>query len=146
MKIIRLPILAVFAACCLTAAVYAGDPTGTWQWTNKGHGDHVMKATLKLELKDGQLLGSLKSHRAETVITDASFNDPVVAFSVTREHDGESFTAKYSGTLDGDTITGTMEMPSRDDGDPVTHPWTATRVVPTAAPTPDVPPAPVGSP
>jgi hypothetical protein len=136
MKIIRFPIMAVFAACFLAAAAYAGDPTGIWQWTNKGHGDHVMKAALKLELKDGQLTGSLSSHRSETAIADASFKDDVVAFTVTREFHDQTVTIKYSGKLDGDTITGTIESPGRDGGAPMTHDWTATRVNPNPATAP----------
>jgi hypothetical protein len=142
MKILRFPILAIFAAFFLTAAAYAGDPTGTWQWTNKGRGDRVMTAILQLELKGGQLTGSLSSRKSQTAIADASFQGDLVSFTVTREFRGQSATVKYSGKLTGDSITGTMESPGRDGGAPRTHDWTATRVV--AAPS--AAPAPVGGP
>jgi hypothetical protein len=132
-KKLLLTIAAILAACVLNLAAYAGDPTGTWQWTNKGRGDRVMTATLTLDYKDGQLTGSLSSRNSETAIADASFHDPVVAFSVTREFRDQSITITYSGKLDGDTIKGTMSRPGRDGGAPVAQEWIAKRVAPGAA-------------
>lgn len=72
-----------------------------------------MESTLKLELKDGTLSGAVTSGRmGEAPISDASFKDDVVAFSLTRERNGNTFTAKYSGKLEGDTIVGTIELPA----------------------------------
>jgi len=123
---LHIPLLALTAFLGIGANAHAADPTGTWQWTNKGHGGHTMTATLKLELKDGQLTGSVKTRNSETAIADASFKDDVVAFTVTREFHDQSFTIKYSGKLAGDTIKGTMTGPGRD-GETVTHDWTATK-------------------
>jgi hypothetical protein len=139
--VFRLTILAAAASFLLAAAAHAADPTGTWLWTNK-RGDRVMKSTLTLVLKDGQLTGSVKTRRADTAIAGASFKDGVVAFTVTREMRDQSLTFTYSGTLDGDTIKGTMVMPGWDGGDPVTRPWTATRLKPGAEPPPPPPPPP----
>jgi hypothetical protein len=141
LRILRLPILAA-AAAFLVAAAHAADPTGTWQWTTK-RGDRVMKSTLTLLWKDGQLSGSVKSRRNETAIAAASFKDGVVAFSVTREMRDQTMTFTYSGKLDGDTIKGTVVSPGWDGGDPVTRDWVATRVQPGAA---EPPPAPAPAP
>jgi hypothetical protein len=42
----------------------------------------------------------------------------------------------YAGKLDGDTITGTIERPNPDGGDPVKSDWKATRGTDAAAPAP----------
>ncbi len=60
----------------------------------------------------------------------------MIAFSVTREFNGNSMTTKYTGKLDGDTIKGSVERPGRDGGDPVKTDWTATRGAAAAAPAP----------
>ncbi len=84
-------------------------------------------------MKDGKLTGSLSSpgrgggEPVVAQISDASIKDDVIAFSVTREMGGNSVTTKYSGKLAGDTITGTIEAPGRDGGDPTKREWTATR-------------------
>lgn len=136
--ILRFPILAAAAAFLLAAAAHAADPTGTWQWTTT-RGDRVMKSTLTLAWKDGQLTGSLKSRRNETAIAAASFKDGVVSFTVTREMRDQTMTFTYSGKLDGDAIKGTVVSPGWDGGDPVTHDWVATRVKPGAPPPPPAP-------
>ena len=56
-----------------------------------------------------------------------AFKDPAVAFSVVLNMRGTSVTVKYTGTLAGDTITGSTETPGRDGGEPMKRDWTATR-------------------
>jgi hypothetical protein len=141
MKIRSLRTLAttLAAVCFLTVAAFAGDPTGNWTWTQPGRGGNPGRpAKLTLALKDGALTGTLSGHKGGTAIGDASFTGDMVAFSVTRPMGENTMTSKYSGKLDGDTITGTIVVPGRDGGDPRTIPWTATRAkagdAPAAAP------------
>jgi len=63
----------------------------------------------------------------DVAIADASFKDGAVAFSVTREFNGNSVTTKYEAKLDGDTLKGSTERPGRDGGAPMKRDWTATR-------------------
>jgi hypothetical protein len=130
-------LLAVSAAVCFaTVAAFAADvsPTGTWKWTSPGrNGGAGMEQTLKLELsKDGALTGTMVGGEfngnkiPDVAIGDASFKDGTVAFSVTREFNGNKFTSKYSGKLDGDTIKGSTERPGRDGNVRKTD-WNATR-------------------
>jgi hypothetical protein len=115
------------AALLVAAAAQAGDPTGAWKWTlNAPTGDKV-EVSLKLELKDGKLTGAYSNRFGDAPITEASFKDDVVAFSVDREIDGNKFTVKYSGKLEGDTIKGTVELPGFGGGDPSKMDWNATR-------------------
>jgi hypothetical protein len=126
MKSFRM-ITAAFAAICLTSVLaFAGDPTGTWKWTVPGRDGQPREVTLKLELKDGQLAGSMSGFRGETPLSDASFKDDQIAFSVVREFNGNKFETKYQGKLDGDTLKGSSEGPGRD-GQITKREWTATR-------------------
>lgn len=117
----------------VTAAAIAADPTGTWKWTQPGRqGGPGFEQTLKLELKAGQLTGTLLGAQTpmgqvpDVAIGDASFKDDAVAFTVTREFNGNKITTKYAGKLAGDTITGSTERPGRD-GNVMKRDWTATR-------------------
>src|SRR6188768_527981 len=82
------------------------DPTGTWKWSVTFN-DQKRDMTLKLKLEGDKLTGAmLGRNNAETAIEDASFKDGEVAFSITRERNGQKSTTKYKGKLDGDTIKG----------------------------------------
>jgi hypothetical protein len=118
---------AAFAAVCLTSVLaFAGDPTGIWKWTLPGRDGQPREFTLKLELKDGQLTGSMSGFRGETSLSDASFKDDQIAFSVVREFNGNKVATKYQGKLDGDTLKGSSEGPGRD-GQVMKREWMATR-------------------
>ena len=120
-------LFAAFTACVLTAAAFAADPTGTWKWSQPGRDGQTMEQSLTLELKDDKLTGTLKGRRGETPISDATFKDDTVAFSVVRERDGNKWTSKYTGKIEGDTLKGSVEMPGRDGGEPTKRDWLATK-------------------
>lgn len=90
-----------------------------------------MEITLKLELKDGSLSGSVTSpgrgggDPTTTAISDASFKDDTVSFSVEREFNGNKIVSKYTGKLAGDTITGTLLAPGRGGAEPMPREWIA---------------------
>jgi opacity protein-like surface antigen len=127
---------AIVAAFCMTAAAFAAEasPAGTWKWTVQGRqGGQGFEQTLKLDYKDGKLTGTLLGSQAgqfqvpDTPIADASFQGGTIKFAVTREFNGRSFTTKYEGKLDEDTIKGTFERPGMNGGDPVKREWSAKR-------------------
>ena len=117
---------AFLAASTLTISAYASDLTGSWKWTAQGR-NGPMEVSAKLALKDGALTGTVAGRNGDSPIGDASFKDGQLAFTVTREFNGNKFVIKYAGKLDGDTITGTIERPGRGGGDPVKTEWKATR-------------------
>ena len=100
------------------------DPTGTWKWTTKFN-DQTRETTLKLKLEGDKLTGAVVGRDQETKIDDASFKEGTVSFAVTRERNGQKFTTKYKGKLDGDTIKGTAE--SERDGQTRSREWEAKR-------------------
>ena len=117
--------LAILGLTTFSHAADKPDPTGTWKWSVTFN-DQTRDMTLKLKLEGDKLTGSmLGRNNQETAIEDASFKDGEVAFSVTRERNGQKNTTKYKGKLDGDTIKGKCEM-SRN-GQDQSRDWTAKR-------------------
>ena len=126
MTTLRKYLAASCAAFVLTVAAVAADPTGTWKWTTEGRNGPT-ESTAKLELKDGALSGTISGRMGDAPIGEASFKDDQVAFTVKREYNGNSFVIKYDGKLAGDSITGTIERPSREGGGTTKVDWKATR-------------------
>ncbi len=123
-----LALASVFVATLVIAPAVQGaeDPTGTWKWSTTFN-DQTRESTLKLKLEDGKLTGAMLGRGdRETPIADGKFEDGKVSFSITRERGEQKFTSKYSGTVSGDTIKGTIEMPGRD-GQTRSREWEAKR-------------------
>ena len=128
---------AFVAVCFMTVAAFAADasPTGNWKFTQAGRGGPGMERTFTLDNKDGKLTGTMKGTTGgqfeipDAPITDGTFKDGKVSFSVTLEFGEFNIVQKYSGKLEGDKITGDVERPGRDGGPPNKSEWVATRVV-----------------
>src|SRR5665213_3157883 len=106
-KSLRTFATALAAVCFLTIAAFAADASGTWTWTAPGRNGNPGRPTkATLVVKDGTLTGTVAGRQGDTPITDASIKDDgTIAFSVTRSFGGNSMTMKYTGKLEGDTIT-----------------------------------------
>ena len=101
------------------------DPTGTWKYEAEFNGQK-RPVTIKLKLEGDKLTGSVPGrNNTETKIEDGKFKDGDVSFTVTRERNGQKFTQKYSGKIDGDTFKGKMEM--ERDGQNITREFEAKR-------------------
>ena len=116
-----LGLLGLLAASNTANAADKDDPTGTWKYKVK-RGDQEVEQTLKLELKDGKLTGTVGG-KQETKIEDGKFKDGEVAFTVTRERNNMKFVSKYTGKVSGDTIKGKIK--SERDGKEVEVDWDA---------------------
>ena len=103
----------------MSVAALAADPSGTYKWSQPGrNGGPARESTLTLAVKDGKLTGKLSAPGrdgvVETEISNAAVKDDTVSFEVARDMGGNKVVAKYSGKLEGDTITGKVEAPGRD--------------------------------
>jgi hypothetical protein len=87
----------------------AAAANGTWQWTFAAPGGQTFEPKVKLKYEDNKLTGTLIWGENEVAIEDAKLNDKDVSFKVVRERDGEKFTTKYTGKLDGDTLKGKVD-------------------------------------
>ena len=107
------------------------DPSGTWTWSvpaRNGGPDRTNTLTLKLE--GGKVTGKLTTpgrdgQLRESTVDDGKVNGSDVSFSITREFNGNSFTMKYSGKVEGDAIHGKVEF--ERDGETQSRDWHATR-------------------
>lgn len=118
----------VMSVACLSesrAAEESADPTGTWKWSVMFN-NQTRELTLKLKLEGDKLTGAMIGRNdQETPIEDATFKDGEVAFSVTRERNGQKFTMKYKGKVSADEIKGTTEF--EREGQTRTRDWAAKR-------------------
>lgn len=106
----------------------AEDPSGTWTFTAMFGKNKSADVTLKLKVEGDKLTGTMSGGQGkggDLSITDGTFKDDKVSFTVTRERGGQKFTQKYSGTVSGDTIKGTVE--SERDGKSRSASWEAKR-------------------
>jgi hypothetical protein len=101
------------------------NPTGTWKWT-VNFGGQEREFALKLKLDGDKLTGGMIGRDdKETPIEDAKYKDGELSFKVTRERDGQKFTIKYKGKVEGDTIKGKTEF--ERDGQTQSRDWEAKR-------------------
>ncbi len=136
MPTLRTLLAAPVAALVVTVSAQAAEasPTGTWKWSQAGRGGGAaVERTLKLELKDGQLTGTLLGWQAgemqipDTPISAASFKDGAVAFNVELAFGDNKFVVKYAGKLEGDTLKGQVERPGFNGGEATKTDWLAKR-------------------
>lgn len=118
-------VVAAVLVTCLNA--FAADPTGTWKWTTQGRDGQTREVVANLTLAEGKLTGTISGRGgAETPISEATFTNDAIAFTVAFTMGERSIAVKYQGKLDGDTIVGTTERPGRD-GNVRKDEWKATR-------------------
>jgi hypothetical protein len=122
--------------CVLASAAFAAEasPAGVWKWTVQGRqGGRGFEQTVKLEYKNDTLSGIMPGRGTgqysvpDTPITDASFKDGQIKFTVTREFNGQKFTTTYAGKLEGNTIKGTFEREGLSGKTSSKSEWIATR-------------------
>lgn len=126
------PLLAAAALTTLTLTSYA-DPTGTWTWSRPGRdGGAEVVTTLKLKVAGEKLTGTITGRPdTENEITKGTVKDGAISFEVTREFNGNSFTSKYAGKVEGDSLKGTIT--SSRNGEERSREWVATRAAAGAA-------------
>jgi hypothetical protein len=136
MKLASISVLRLFACAallCTVLAANAADPAGTWTWTQQGRqGGEPREVSLKITKDGDKYMGTLVSPGrgdnatpVETKINDIKVAGEEITFTVTREFQGNSFTAKYSGKIADDSITGKIE--TERDGQTRSRDWTAKR-------------------
>jgi len=125
MKTLRILVAAFLAASSLTLTALAADASGAWTWTTQGRGGQ-QEITAKLSVKEGVVTGVIVTQMGEAPIDPGTLKGDEIAFTVTREFNGNKMVTKYAGKLAGDTITGSTERPGRD-GAAMQAEWKATR-------------------
>jgi hypothetical protein len=122
----RIRIICSLFAVAATAAAFAADPAGTWNWSTKSP-DGEIPTTLNLELTNGKIAGAYSNQYGDTAISNASLQDDVIRFDVVRDLGGKKYVVTYHGKIEGDTIKGTIEAPGHDGGEALKLDWNAKR-------------------
>ena len=124
LKVLAAVALMIGSLTATALAADAANPNGTWKWKfPTQNGDIDLSLSLKA---DGEkLTGQMTRGDQNTDITDGTFKDNEVKFNVTRERDGQKFTAKYKGKVDADTIKGAIEF--EFNGETRSFDWEAKR-------------------
>jgi hypothetical protein len=114
------------------------DPTGTYTWSTPGrNGGPDRVITMKLKADGEKVTGTITAPGrggnagTDTEISDGKLKGDEISFSVTREMNGNSVTAKYSGKVTVDSIKGKIETDR--NGTPNSRDWEAKRGEPAAA-------------
>ena len=125
MKRLALVVAVAFGATGLAHAEAKKNPTGLWKWTVE-RGGQSREMSLKLKLEGDQLSGVMLGRNGqETKIDDAKYKGGEVSFTVTRERNGQKFTVKYQGKVNGDSIKGKSEV--ERNGETQSRDWEAKR-------------------
>jgi hypothetical protein len=86
---------------------------GKWQMTNETPRG-TMTSTFAFEQDGDVLTGTVEARGTTSPINDGSVEGNVITFSVVRAMGNRTRELTYTGTVDGDTITGRMSTPRGD--------------------------------
>lgn len=108
--------------------------SGTWTWVHTSQSGQDSNYTLKLTTTGGKLTGTVSTetpgiYSPTRTLTSGSFKNGIVALTFTYPSStaGSTVTQTFSGTLTGNTITGTWKLWSTLNPTPIVRTWTATR-------------------
>ena len=108
--------------------------SGRWTWATAARGGGTGgKVTLTLSLRNGELVGSVStsgrsgSPKIDLTLSELSFKDDHLTFSLTRILQGYRVVNQFSGRLEGDVIRGTIDALGRN-GQTSRREWEAQRV------------------
>ncbi len=86
----------------------AQDVSGTWEITMQSpRGARDMTAELEMS-DDGKVKGEIISERGTTPVDDGQMSGEMLSFETTRSMGGQSFTASWSLSVEGERLSGSM--------------------------------------
>ena len=84
---------------------------GSWTLEISTPSGRTFENTLSLKMEAGDLAGTLTSRRGDSELDDLRSDDEGnISFAVTRERNGQEFVMEYKGKVDGEKISGTIEI------------------------------------
>ncbi|MEJ2237715.1 MAG: hypothetical protein P8X82_05420 [Gemmatimonadales bacterium] len=98
-----------------------GDVAGKWETTRETPRG-TMTSTFTFQVEGNKLTGSIGSQMGDVEISEGTVEGNKISFKMVMSRGDRTFEMSYSGTVEGDTITGTMETPRGE------VPWTAKRI------------------
>lgn len=92
------------AGCLVSVNLWAADVNGRWTAEMPSGGGNTMTVTLKLEVDEDRLTGTVTGPDGETEISDGIIDDDNITFKVIRAFEGNQITQRFEGTVNDDTI------------------------------------------
>jgi len=125
------PLALIVVALVFTATnrAFAADEkgyTGTFTWTQPGRNGNDVEYKIELKQDGDKVTGTLYRGNAKSKIEEGAIKDGQLTFKTSRTRNGNTTFTTYTGKLDGDTIKGKIETPSRN-GDTTSRDWEAKR-------------------
>jgi hypothetical protein len=129
-KIYALLPLALLVCCSAWAATEPADVAGNWQLAWQGR-QGSQQGTLTIQQDGSKLSGTMQGERGSAPLT-GTIKGNTVSLNVNIDGERRSMTLAFSGTIDGDKMSGTFQPKSRHGGrggsdGQTDHTWTATR-------------------
>src|SRR3974377_1416992 len=115
---LRAVVLAALVACLMTGVALAADIDG--KWTGEMQTPNGSRPVTFTFTSDGNALnGTTTGRGGETKITNGKIDGDNVSFDVTREFQGNTMTAHYTGTVSGSELKLKVKVGNREHSDPV---------------------------
>jgi hypothetical protein len=89
----------------------AGNVAGSWQLTMQGRNGEVTQP-MTIEQKGGTITGSIKAQNGEAALT-GTVDGKTITFTTKRQGPNGEITQEFKGTVDGDSIKGTVATGQR---------------------------------
>lgn len=109
MKKASLAILAVMAILAL--AVWAADVSGTWEMSSPGRNGQMMTRDITIVQEGNKIKVTLPPFREgmEPIVGEGTIEGNAIAWKIVRQGPQGEMVMEYKGTVDGDTMKGTMK-------------------------------------
>lgn len=116
----RLTVLTFVFLALAVVSLYAVDIAGEWELTSEGR-QGPQTQTFKI-VQDGEKITVTMEGRMGETTGEGTIKDNAIEWTITRETQRGEFTSVYKGTVDGDTMSGTVSMSM---GNMAEREWTA---------------------
>jgi hypothetical protein len=109
-----------------SAAKAGAGLAGKWKYSFTTSGGQTLEPVLDLKQDGEKVTGTVKVNERESAISEGKLSNGEVSFKVVRERDGNSFTSKYTGKVEGDVFKGKIN--SNWNGNERTYDFEAKRL------------------
>lgn len=99
--------------------------SGTWKYALTVRNGQTFEPTLKLKQEKDVVTGIIVFNENEAPITEGKVKGDEVTLKIVRERDGQTFTSKYQGKVEGNSIKGKID--SDWGGQERSYEWNAKR-------------------
>jgi hypothetical protein len=113
MKKATLAALAILAV--LSLAAWAVDVSGTWELTSPGRGGEMMTRDITIVQEGNKLKVTMPGRQGGDPITgEGTLTDNAIEWKIVRQGPQGEMIINYKGTVEGDSMKGTMSMMDRE--------------------------------